>query len=236
MGSFYTLRIVSVKDVVINQDFCTTNSHCLRLEKILELILFWGRSDLSKYDYCENHQYGVCNWLILESESPRFCKVCSFNRTIPDINNPEYRSLFGDKRKDYREALKEHCNNGTSKGWNKEYISAYASTHSWEDWAETWAHYLHIIDTVETAYAYGMSVHPATASNASLLHADINIDPYETRDFNKVLTLWFPLTFALNGLNLSMGLHDVYPFVIPAKVVYKLLFIHKVCFAARQGR
>jgi len=145
----------------------------------------------------------------------------------------EYRTLFGDERKDYGEAIKEHYNNGTPSGWNSSYISAYATTHPWEDWAETWAHYLHIIDTIETAYAYGMSVHPAIASNASFLHADINIDPYEVADFNKVLSLWFPLTFALNSLNRSMGLHDLYPFIIPPKVVDKLLFIHKVCFAKR---
>jgi hypothetical protein len=148
----------------------------------------------------------------------------------------ECRALFGDDRKDYGEALNEHYKNGAPEDWSDHHISAYATMHPWEDWAETWAHYLHIIDTVETAYAYGISVHPVIASNEAVLNADIDRDPYEARDFNNVLSLWFPLTIALNSLNRSMGLHDLYPFVIAPEVTRKLLFIHKVCFAERQVR
>ncbi len=142
----------------------------------------------------------------------------------------EKRQLFGDDRKDYGEALKEHYDKGAPKDWNQDYISAYATMHPWEDWAETWAHYLHIVDTVETAYSFGLSVHPKVADASSGLDADIDIDPYAVQDFNKVLNVWLPLTFALNSLNRSMGLHDVYPFVIPPNALEKLGFIHKVCY------
>ena len=146
-----------------------------------------------------------------------------------------FRKLFGDERKDYAEALQAHYNNGPSPNWNKEFISSYATMHPWEDWAETWAHYLHIIDTVETAYSFGLTIHPSV-KNASVLNANINIDPYAVEDFKEVLDLWFPLKFALNSLNRSMGLHDLYPFIIPPKAIGKLLFIHQVCYAYRKQR
>lgn len=307
----------------------------------------WGNTAAGSYRYCANHKYNVCNWMVRKDDEREFCLACSFNRTIPNISNNEYRQrwniienakhrliytllrlklplftkaadeetgllfdfmadekgseqriltghdnglitiniaeaddieremarksmdeiyrtvlghfrheighyywdrlidnsdylnecreLFGDDRKDYGEALKEHYSKGAPKGWNNEFISAYATTHPWEDWAETWAHYLHIVDTVETAYSFGLSVHPVVAADNAVLHADININPYETENFSRILNQWFPLTFALNSLNRSMGLHDLYPFVIPAKVIDKLIFIHKVCFNTRKA-
>lgn len=141
----------------------------------------------------------------------------------------ECREIFGDDTEDYGEALKKHYTEGAPKDWNTHFISAYASTHPWEDWAETWAHYLHIIDTLETAYSFGLSVHPHVAASSLHLDADIKADPYEQKNFNDIISLWLPLTFALNSVNRSMGLHDLYPFVIPPEVVKKLTFIHKVC-------
>jgi len=145
----------------------------------------------------------------------------------------ECRELFGDDTADYGEALQVHYKEGAPKDWNNHYISAYASTHPWEDWAETWAHYLHIIDTSETAYSFGLSVRPQLAAASANLEAEINTDPYNQRDFDQIITQWLPLTFALNSLNRSMGLHDLYPFVIPPEVVNKLKFIHRVCSTNR---
>jgi hypothetical protein len=141
----------------------------------------------------------------------------------------ECRQLFGDDRKDYGEALKAHYNFGAPTNWNEQYISSYATMHPWEDWAESWAHYLHIIDTVETGYSFGISIHPLLAGNSPILNANLSFDAYNVSDFNAVLNVWFPLTFALNSLNRSMGLHDLYPFVVPPKAIDKLMFIHKVC-------
>lgn len=154
------------------------------------------------------------------------------------IDNTPYlqqcRQLFGDDRKDYGEALKEHYEKGASLNWNEEFISAYASTHPWEDWAETWAHYLHIIDTLETAFSFGLSLHPNIEYSSARIDADIKVDPYNVANFDEIFGLWLPLTFALNSLNRSMGLHDLYPFVIPPKVFDKLSFIHNVCYETRQ--
>jgi hypothetical protein len=141
----------------------------------------------------------------------------------------EFRKLFGDERADYGEALKLHYKEGPPAGWNMSFISSYATTHSWEDWAESWAHYLHIIDTLETAYAFGLSVQPGIAEDSANLVADIKVDPYMIEEFGTVLQLWLPLTFAMNSLNRSMGLRDLYPFLLRPEVVKKMNFIHQVC-------
>jgi len=151
-----------------------------------------------------------------------------WDRLIDNTDKLEgFRKVFGDDKIDYAEALKKYYNEGTPLNWNQNYISAYATMHPWEDWAETWAHYLHIIDTLETAYSFGMSVHPLVAETKRL-HAEMTKDPYDIEDFEAIMELWFPLTFAMNSLNRSMGLRDIYPFVITSAVKNKMKFIHEV--------
>ncbi|GAA4317174.1 putative zinc-binding peptidase [Mucilaginibacter gynuensis] len=296
------------------------------------------------YKYCQNFQFGVCNWLIPAESTSVFCKACELNHIVPNLSDPEhqrkwqlieiakhrvvytlmqlklplvsklqdiqtglsfdfltdadamqrvltghenglitlnideadddkrelsrkemnepyrtllghfrheighyywdrlidnsqfideYRQLFGDEREDYAQALQRHYNEGDAADWNLNYISAYASVHSWEDWAETWAHYLHIIDTLETADAFGISVAPRIASKSDHANAMIKTNPYLQQNFQELLNMWLPLTFAMNSMNRSMGNHDLYPFIIQPKVVEKLSFIHKVCYASR---
>jgi hypothetical protein len=36
----------------------------------------------------------------------------------------------------------------------KSHLLVSMPSHPWEDWAETWAHYLHIMDMLETAYFF----------------------------------------------------------------------------------
>ena len=139
----------------------------------------------------------------------------------------EFRNLFGDERWQYEEAMKKYYTEGAPDNWNTNYISAYATMHPWEDWAETWAHYLHIIDTLETAYYFGLSVHPINEATQKLQTGSI-ADPYYVNDFETIIQLWLPLTFAMNSLNRSMGLKDSYPFMINNAVVDKMKFIHKV--------
>ncbi|MBD0257887.1 MAG: putative zinc-binding peptidase [Cytophagales bacterium] len=146
-----------------------------------------------------------------------------------------FRAMFGDERADYGEALKRHYAEGAPPDWPERFISAYASMHPWEDWAETWAHYLHILDTLETAYAFGLRVRPGLAEPADGLKADIRVDPYHLESFDALIGLWLPLSFAVNSLNRSMGHPDLYPFVIPPAVMEKLRFIHSVCLRARLG-
>jgi len=146
-----------------------------------------------------------------------------------------FRTLFGDERADYAEALQRHYAEGASPDWPYNFISAYATMHPWEDWAETWAHYLHILDTLETAYAFGLRVRPGLAEPDDGLKADIRVDPYHLESFDTLIGMWLPLSFAVNSLNRSMGHHDLYPFVIPPAVMQKLRFIHGVCWRARLG-
>ncbi|ULQ51927.1 zinc-binding metallopeptidase family protein [Flavihumibacter fluvii] len=290
--------------------------------------------------YCLNHLYKVCNWLVPVGSASPFCTACQLNRTIPDLTKPEYlenwnaieiakhrliyqllrlrlpvvskdqdevhglafdfiaddksaekkhvftghdnglitiniaeaddiaremarkqmdevyrtllghfrhevghyywdrliantvhlnefRNLFGNEQWDYAEAQKKYYADGAPANWNSNYISAYATMHPWEDWAETWAHYLHIIDTLETAYYFGLSVHPINQATEKLQTGQIT-DPYYIDNFDKIIELWLPLTFAMNSLNRSMGLKDSYPFMINPAVITKMTYIHKV--------
>lgn len=141
----------------------------------------------------------------------------------PDILE-EFRLVFGDERQNYTEALQLHYNEGPPTDWQEHYISSYASAHPWEDWAETWAHYLHMMDTLETAYYAGLSV---KSSINDLANMEINEDPIGAQDFEQVLKNWMIVTFNLNALNRSMGLDDAYPFTLSDKVLNKLRFIHE---------
>ena len=131
---------------------------------------------------------------------------------------------MGDDREDYQEAIDRHYASGPPADWPSRYVSAYATMHPWEDWAETFAHYLHIRDVLQTAIAYGLSVTGpvAVAADSAPLYSYPAADPGE---FAAMLDAWFPLTYALNAINRSLGEGDLYPFVLAAAVVDKLAFI-----------
>jgi hypothetical protein len=141
----------------------------------------------------------------------------------------KYRSLFGNEEKDYSEALEIYYKNGAPADWSEHFISPYASSHAWEDWAETWAHYLHMMDTLETAFSFGIRIQPDMIQDTKRIQASIQQDPYDMTDFSQIIKWWLPLTFAVNSLNRSMGHSDFYPFVISEPVVKKLQFIHELC-------
>ncbi len=144
------------------------------------------------------------------------------------------RAVFGDDTQDYGEALTIHYNQGPPANWSDNSISAYATTHPWEDFAETWAHYLHMIDTLETASVYGVRLRPK-AGTGGALDATIDFDPYGAGDIGRIIAAWVPLTFAMNSLNRSMGLRDSCPFVIAPAVVKKLGFIHGLVHRSPAG-
>ncbi len=137
-----------------------------------------------------------------------------------------FRAMFGDERDDYGEALKRHYRNGAPPTWREGFVSAYATSHPWEDFAETFAHYLHIVDTLETAESFGVSIRPRGVVHGAALNADVDFSPTQAGSFQPLIDAWLPITFALNSLNRSMGLGDLYPFILSAKVVDKLGFIH----------
>lgn len=137
-----------------------------------------------------------------------------------------YRLLFSDERLDYGEALKSYYEKGAPFGWRDNYISKYASAHSWEDWAETWAHYFHLMDTLETAN--GMKIAFAEKNGFREMP-----DPYAIADFSLIYENSVSLMCATNSLNRAMGLSDIYPFVISESVQKKLSFIHDFLYSMK---
>jgi hypothetical protein len=148
----------------------------------------------------------------------------------------DFRALFGDDRADYAAALQTHYEQGPPPDWADRFVSSYASTHPWEDWAETWAHYLHMADTADTAMSFGVD-----ATNVELTSDLFTLDDLwqpEDPDAGKFLDFingWVLLTNVLNELSRSMGQPDYYPFVLPRVAVGKLQFIHRVITQQRPG-
>ncbi len=134
---------------------------------------------------------------------------------------------FGDETRDYGQALQTYYQQGSPPNWQEHYVSEYASSHPWEDWAETWANYLHFVDTLETAYAFGLQVSSRKGGNTSI-QASAHFDPYTEPSFEKLVDTWLPVTIAVNSLNRSMGIEDLYPFVLSSKVLSKMELIHQI--------
>lgn len=146
-----------------------------------------------------------------------------------------FRRLFGDERASYREALQRHYKLGAPRSWNESYISEYATMHPWEDFAETWAHYLHITDALQTAASFGMRLEGlrgeklAPQIRETLTTApDLSMTGYHEQSMDTILDIWHPLSIAFNQINRSMGKDDLYPFAIPVPVREKLAFVHEI--------
>lgn len=141
-----------------------------------------------------------------------------------------FRALFGDERVDYGSALTSYHSFGPPPDWESRFITPYASAHPWEDWAETWAHYMHIVDTLETAEHFGITVE-WPQPDGGLAIADPNFDPYDLSRFEPIIEHWLPLTFAINSINRSMGQQDLYPFVLSQPALDKMAFVHRTIIA-----
>jgi hypothetical protein len=149
-----------------------------------------------------------------------------WDRLIRDGNQLQpFRNLFGDETLDYEQAVQRHYEQGPPANWSESHISAYATMHPWEDWAETWAHYLHMADTLETAKSHGLTVRVPDAEKQG---ERITTDALAFRDFDALIASWNAVTLALNSLNRSMGMKDAYPFVLSPRVLEKLRFVHGV--------
>jgi len=157
------------------------------------------------------HEIGHYYWAMLIDGSPHIDR---------------YRALFGDERADYGVALKRHYDSGAPQNWQQTHISAYATAHPWEDFAETWAHWMHIADGVETAAAYALS----------LDGRQVTADGYAAHDITPVIENWVPVTVALNNMNRAMGQPDLYPFVLNKSVMAKLQFINDLIHEARSPK
>jgi hypothetical protein len=142
-----------------------------------------------------------------------------------------FRQIFGDERADYAQALQSYHANGAPADWREHFVSTYASSHPWEDFAEIWAHYFHMVDTLETADAFGLAVRPKLSKGMT---AHIDFDPLHA-ELDRIIEAWLPLTFAVNSINRSMGVPDLYPFVLGPAVVGKLSFVHD-CIREQAGK
>lgn len=139
----------------------------------------------------------------------------------------ECRQLFGDERASYTDALDRHYREGAPQGWESSYISEYATMHPWEDFAESFAHYLHITDSLTTAAAGGLVLQSSRLDGL----VDADIEPrhsYRGVSTSEMLSDWGWLSLLLNRINHAMGRGDLYPFTITEPVATKLDFVHRV--------
>ena len=150
------------------------------------------------------HESGHYYWDLLVRNSP--------------LTEP-FRALFGDERLDYAEALDRHYQHGPPPDWQSAYVSGYATMHPWEDWAETWAHYLHMVDLLGTARAWRLSVD-------AFEQPEISDEPSLSPEFLDLVHEWLPLTLVVNSLNRSLGHADAYPFAFSSVALRKLQFVH----------
>lgn len=128
-----------------------------------------------------------------------------------------FRATFGDERIDYPAALQYHYENGPPAEWRQHYLTSYASAHPHEDWAETAAHLLHLTDIADSFVATGLSSPQIPGPDW---------DPYSEPDASRLIQIAGALTVGVNHVNRSMGLSDLYPFVLSEHARHKLAFVH----------
>jgi len=169
------------------------------------------------------HEIGHYYWDVLVAPQPQWLD--------------DFRTLFGDERADYAQALQQHYANGPKADWATHFVSTYAGAHPWEDWAETWAHYLHMADTADTALSFGVNAARADLADEDLFRAEHlwRPDHPDAQTFLDFLNGWVRLTHVLNEFSRSMGQPDIYPFVLPHAVVPKLQFIHLLVAQQREA-
>ena len=155
------------------------------------------------------HEIGHYYWFLLIDGNPRLLA--------------RFREVFGNEQEDYPKALNQYYSQGPKPDWAGRYICAYASAHPWEDWAESWAHYLHMFDALETAHNWGLIIKYKSGKELNLIQFKEML-----HDFEAMKNQWGYLCAALNSLNRSMGMRDVYPFVWTEAIIKKLRFIHQV--------
>lgn len=160
------------------------------------------------------HEVGHYYWTVLVEHTDRL---------------DAFRALFGDDRVDYAEALEKHYGAGDDRSWTETHISHYAAAHPWEDWAESFAHYLHIRDTMQTARAWGIHTSGPDLDLDVAWGARLSVDPVDAvAGFDEMTRAWIAFTFAMNAVNDSMGHGPLYPFALNGTALQKLRFVHDV--------
>jgi len=154
------------------------------------------------------HESGHFYWQQLVSSNPARLEIC--------------REIFGDDRTDYADALQRHYDAGPTDQWQCQFVSGYASSHPWEDFAETWAHYLHMVDALDLAHAWGLELNGYPQQEVARFAGQVS----EESSFHDMLAQWLPLSLFANSLNRSLGHDDAYPFAPSERVIRKLHWIH----------
>ena len=138
-----------------------------------------------------------------------------------------FRLIFGDETRNYSNALDQYYGR-SDRSYNQDaFISEYATSHAWEDWAETFAHFLHIVSTLDSASSLPLSIDERSQHTLD--------DPYLERNFDALLSLWQVVSYSMNELNRSMGMNDAYPFQLTPAVRGKLHFVHMAILRARDS-
>jgi hypothetical protein len=167
------------------------------------------------------HEVGHYYWNVLIRNSPCL---------------DSFRQFFGDETADYAQAMQRHYADGAPADWGASYVSAYATMHPWEDWAETWAHYLHMHDLLETADNASLSSRTTGASHDPTNFVGIEgATQANAVDFVCRVERWTSVGILCNELSRSMGQPDVYPFALTIPVLRKLFFIERVISRTLNG-
>jgi len=141
----------------------------------------------------------------------------------------KYRELFGDERQDYGEALQRHYRDGPTPDWQSGFVSGYATMHPWEDWAETWAHYLHMVDLLNTSRSWQLEIGGFADQKVA---EEIPPAARLSDEFAQMVHEWVPLTLLANSFSRSLGHDDAYPFALSYLALRKMQFVHGVVQAA----
>ncbi|EAQ77213.1 hypothetical protein DSM3645_04100 [Blastopirellula marina DSM 3645] len=158
-----------------------------------------------------------------------------WDRLVRDTPHLEaFRQLFGDETEDYGEALKKHYSVGPPDNWQESYISSYAASHAWEDWAETWAHYLHVVDALEMASSCEISL-PSLHNRGERLRVEFSPESAKDVSIDDMMKWWLSLAHVLNSANRCLGQADSYPFVLSPDVIEKLKLIHQLVTQSRSA-
>ncbi|SFE56280.1 zinc-binding metallopeptidase family protein [Roseivivax sediminis] len=138
-------------------------------------------------------------------------------RLLSSPGFPEaFRKLFGDERADYGAALKAHYADPKPAG--DDHVTSYATAHPHEDWAETLAHLLHLVDLLDSAAAARLQLPDGPPRG---------YDAYAETDTETLLHFAVGMSIAVNHVNRALDLPDLYPFVIRSGVRTKLAFAHR---------
>jgi hypothetical protein len=145
-----------------------------------------------------------------------------------------FRAVFGDETIDYAQALQQHYGPNSNAVWTDDYVSFYATSHPWEDFAETFAHYLHIVDLLGAIGGFGITMAPLPGPESHPA-ASVGFDAYRATT-DQLTGQMMPFSFALNVINRSMGQLDLYPFHLSPAIMGKIDYVNRlVAKAAGRG-